>query len=194
MPFAPTSALIFDWHGVLDLTAFESIATQLAIAAHKTLDETNKLIREEKTAFATDNITSADFWGSVQDILNVTDQEIAPIKTHSLKLQKNEPLWSALPTLRKKYRLAILSDCPTDKAAVIRNKINLDFFEQVVFSCEVNMSKGDDAFFLRIAAILKLNTAEILYIDDTETHIQRAQRLGFQTHHFRSTSELLEVF
>jgi hypothetical protein len=57
----------------------------------------------------------------------------------------------------------VLSDCPADKEAVIRDKFNLTLFEFVIFSSDGGMSKDDDNFFSQISRKLKLMPAEMLY-------------------------------
>ncbi len=182
-------AIIFDWHGVLDLTTFESVALQLAGKSKKTPDEIKQILKDVKNPVVTGKLSSETFWLFVQSELCLSDEEIKPIRKYSLAIEQNTPLWSLLSDLREKYRLGILSDCPTDKTAVIKDKVDLTVFEFAIFSSDVATSKDDSSFFTQAFRELELTPSEILYVDDTQKHIFKAESLGCKAYLFQDTNQ-----
>lgn len=179
--------LIFDWHGVLDHTTFESFVTKSSLPVQKI----KSMIHVDERAYSAGRMEPAEFWEIMGKKFPVSRPFLQKIKNYILSFAPNEMLWNKLPELRKRYQLAILSDCPADKLAVIREKADLDFFIETHFSCEQHLTKDQDTFFLKLTEVLQKDPTQCLYIDDSKTHIATAQRLGFQTHLFQSAEAFL---
>jgi HAD superfamily hydrolase (TIGR01509 family) len=182
----PTT-LIFDWHGVLDHVTFESFVKKPSLPVQKI----KKIIHEDERAYSSGRITPEKFWQIVRKKIPVSRFFLKKIQKYVISFSPNEVLWEKLPELKERYQLAILSDCPADKLAVIKKKADLSFFKTTHFSCEQHLTKDKDAFFLKLVQVLGEKPAECLYIDDSELHIAAAQRLGFQTHLFTTADKLL---
>lgn len=182
-------AIIFDWHGVLDETKFESLVYKLAELTNTHSETVLEIIKTEAKEY-TRGGDSEKFWAYVQGALGLSNDKLTEAKEYILEIVQNKSLWDKLPLLRNTYTFAILSDCPTDKTEQIRQTINLSYFSTVHFSCEKGLTKGDDNFFLNIIKELNLKSEECLYVDDTPKHIETAKRLGFQACLFSKTYDL----
>lgn len=95
-----------------------------------------------------------------------------------------------LPELRKKYRLYLLSNTNIIHhqafSEIFRNQSGLgrfeDYFDKAYYSHEMNMRKPDAEAYLFVVNDAGIQPEETLFIDDTITNIDAAEKLGFQTH------------
>lgn len=180
-------ALIFDWHGVLDHVTFESFIQKSSLPVQKI----KTIIHADERAYSAGTLSPAEFWNIVQKKFPISRPFLTKIRKYVVSFSPNQVLWDALPKLHQQYQLAILSDCPADKLAVIKEKANLSAFSAAYFSCDQHLTKDQDTFFLELTRIIDKKPKECLYIDDSPIHIATANRLGFQTHLFTSAEKLL---
>jgi HAD superfamily hydrolase (TIGR01509 family) len=186
-------AILFDWHGVLDLTTFEEVVVKIAKETAKSIDEVKAVTKKYKKPLIEGRISPDCFWSEIEQAFPIAKEKLEQIRSYSLSIEPNNILMEALPLLKKKYLLAVLSDCPSDKAEVIKGKSDLLNFDWVCFSCDEHLTKEDDAFFLNILKKMNLDPTEILYVDDTLKHVQKAELLGFNVHHFQNTQDFLNT-
>jgi FMN phosphatase YigB (HAD superfamily) len=184
-------AILFDWHGVLDLTTFEEVVLMIAKSSSKSIDEVKAVAKKYKKPLIEGSISPDLFWSEIEQAFPIAKEKLEQIRNYSLSIEPNSTLIEALPLLKQKHLLAVLSDCPSDKAEVIKGKSDLSNFEWVCFSCDEYLTKEDDAFFINISNKMNLDPAEILYVDDTLKHIEKAELLGFNVHHFQDTQSFL---
>lgn len=126
-------------------------------------------------------VTTAEF---VRHLEGLTKRRIDPEgfdSAWSAVFHVNERLVQLIPALRRKYKLAILSNtidshwrCCKEKLAPI-----IDYFDVVVLSFEVNLLKPEPEIFLKTAALLGQPPERCLLIDDTQGHVLAARAAGF---------------
>lgn len=184
------TAIIFDWHGVLDLTTYRGFSHFLSSVIGRSPEEIHSVVSSAEARYVVGRLVPADFWQFLEHELALTSKQLGAVRGHLLAVRRNEPLWVMLPTLAQRFTLAILSDCPADKLAAIRATIDLSLFRAAHFSCEQGRAKQHDAFFAALLQELSLAPSECLYVDDTEKHIVTASRLGFQTCSFTAPNDL----
>lgn len=177
-------ALIFDWHGVLDNVEFEGLTRLLASLAGRSLSEIQQELKGIERQYARGDISPKVFWDNVQDKLMVTDEQLALARSYINSADLNRSLWDIITNLSSTYKLAILSDCPQDKANYIRQNIDLSLFEVVSFSAEKHLLKSEPEFFQNVANDLGLDSNECLFIDDREKNMALPKELGFNIHLF----------
>lgn len=183
-------AIIFDWHGVLDKIKFEDLIDKIVAIKNAPKDSINQTLREYGNDYASGKLSSGEFWSELQSKFSLTDTVIRDLKFHILRISLNYELWSQLNDLKNKYALAILSDCPSDKAEIIRKNTNLSLFKAVTFSSDVGLTKGSIHFFNNILTKLDLPTEDCLYVDDSEKNILFASKIGFKTCLYRTLNDL----
>lgn len=180
-------AIIFDWHGVLDATTYRGFSKFLAGVTGKDADWIRGQVSAREQQYIRGEITPDVFWSELKAKLNLSDSQYEQAREHLLTVRLNHDLWAQLPELQKQHQLAILSDCPPDKLAVIRKAASFEYFAATQFSCQSGMGKEVPAFFLAVCARLGIQPAQCLYVDDTSKHIETSSKLGFLTHLFVST-------
>lgn len=91
------------------------------------------------------------------------------------------------------YPLFALSNWPRETFAQLRHKHEfLNWFDQIIVSGEVKMSKPDREIFELLLDRIQREPDECLFIDDREINIDAADRLGFQTILYESPQKLSE--
>lgn len=149
-------------------------------------------------------IKEGDFYSSIKKRtkLPVTNDEIDTAWNALILHFRTESL-EFLEKLAGGYKLYLLSNT---------NIIHLNFFKQLFikqtgkpsldayftkawYSNEINLRKPGAKIFEFILQQENLKASETLFIDDTLSNIETAQKLGFKTHHLLPTEriELLEI-
>lgn len=188
-----TQAIIFDWHGVLDKQKFSNVIYMISVIKELEVKQIRESLSKDGQDYAVGKLTPDQFWTKVSQDYGLENGHLDEIKNLLLTVNKNEELWNLLPVLKSKYRLAILSDCPEDKTKVIRDSIDLSYFEKTYFSSETRLLKSDPEFFDLAVAGLNLPAGECMFVDDSERNIIYAEAAGMQTHHYNGDSDVREL-
>jgi len=109
-------------------------------------------------------------------IIAYTKKKFELIKPRSKVIQ-------TLNSLKRKYRLGIVTDAPKDKAwqRLILTGLDGFFFPVVTFS-DTNVHKPSTTPFKRALALLKMQASEVMYVgDNPERDIIGAKKTGLRT-------------
>ena len=91
---------------------------------------------------------------------------------------------------RTGYPLYALSNWSTETYPRIRPQYDFfDLFDKIILSGEVKLVKPDPAIF-KLTLEIHRTASECLLIDDSETNINVAKKIGFITIHFKSPEQL----
>jgi FMN phosphatase YigB (HAD superfamily) len=82
---------------------------------------------------------------------------------------------------------------PQFEAAVRAMQPELEFFTELLVSCDLGLAKPDSEAFLRASHAAGAEPEHCLFVDDTRTNVEAAQALGFQTHWFRDVPGLHRI-
>ena len=87
-----------------------------------------------------------------------------------------------LKKLKKKYKLAIISNSAGEEARMALEKFEVDsFFDYIVLSCEVEIAKPDPRIFQLVLDYFDVNGEECVMVgDNLETDIIPAKTLGMK--------------
>lgn len=89
------------------------------------------------------------------------------------------------------WRLYLLSNFSVEKFELIRSKHDFfDVFDDMIISGEHKTVKPDPAIFNIALHRIGCSAEECLFIDDSLPNIETASRLGFQTIHYQSPTQL----
>ena len=85
-----------------------------------------------------------------------------------------------LESLKKKgMKIALISNCFDEEAAVIRKSILFPYFDAVCLSCEVKMRKPEPQIFYKCLEELGLKPSECIYCGDGgSSELEAASALG----------------
>ena len=89
------------------------------------------------------------------------------------------------------WKLYLLSNFSVEKFELIRHRYDfLDLFEKMIISGEYKLIKPDPEIFTLTLQLIGRKASECLFIDDSPTNIEVAQKLGFNAIHFKSAEQL----
>jgi putative hydrolase of the HAD superfamily len=91
------------------------------------------------------------------------------------------------------HRLAVLADAPSQIAVAMAELPVARYFEQLIFSCELKMSKLDAAFLAAALDRLGAATANVIFVDDRAGDPVAAAAAGLQTVRFTSPGQAREL-
>ena len=96
------------------------------------------------------------------------------------------------PLKAKGYSLYGLTNWSDEKFQLVNHKYPfLNLFESVLVSGYVKMVKPDPAIFQMMLDWIGRPAEECIFIDDSSANVESAQKMGFQTIQYESTSQML---
>ena len=81
----------------------------------------------------------------------------------------------------KKYTFAILSASNVDLKPWLKDEDILDYFSLIQITSEVNLTKTDPNFYIKALEAINLKPNETLFIDDIQSYLDVAAKLGIKT-------------
>ena len=91
---------------------------------------------------------------------------------------------------RKRVPLCLLTNATTRLSDHLEQLSLTTEFDRVFNSCELGLAKPDVEVFRRVCDDLGAEPSDIVYVDDTQRHVDAAQSVGLRAHLFTTTEEL----
>ena len=88
---------------------------------------------------------------------------------------------SVLSALRKKYKLALVSNCFVGLSDILKSLDLTRFFECIILSYEVGVMKPDRCIYLEALQRLKLRPEESVFVSDAISDLEGAREVGLKT-------------
>ena len=136
--------------------------------------------------------TAEEFWHTIGPELGLdTIDEINMFRSrYHADEAINEDVLDLIRGLHGRYKLAILSNSPPNLARWLADWELLDLFDFVFCSGDEGVAKPDPTAFKVTLEGLGVEPEEAVFIDDTETHVDTARRLGLHGITFTSAEAL----
>ena len=196
-----TKNIIFDLGGVLLDIDFQKTIDAFKKLGIENFEEMFSQINADELfeKLETGSITEANFYSAIKSRTktNISNAEIDGAWNALILKFRTESL-QYLETLSKSYKLFLLSNT---------NIIHLQYFKQLFteqtgkplldayfikawYSNEIGLRKPGSEIFEFVLQEEKLIAGETLFIDDTLSNIETAQKMGFKTHHLLPTQKI----
>ncbi len=122
--------------------------------------------------------------------LGGSDDELA--HAASDMFSDNDDILTAIPHLREKYRLVLLSNTNEYHYRHFRARYAaaLDHFHHLITSHEVRLRKPDPAIFRHAQELAHCRPDEVLYVDDLAANIEAGRAAGWNTIHYVPGTDL----
>jgi len=129
-----------------------------------------------------------EFWKVLLRNLGVLERPI--LIQELIELRKNHVLTrfrlydnviSVLSTLRKNYKLALVSNCFVGLSDILKALNLTRFFECIILSYEVGVRKPDRRIYLEALQRLKLRPEECVFVSDAINDLEGAREVGLKT-------------
>lgn len=203
------SWILFDVHGVLDKVTFGKVIQRMA-GGSRIDDGKMESYRRWGDMYAEGNMNAGEFWWRMEDEFG--EDKSLEARDYFLRMQPEEQLWVALPSLHKKYFMGIVSDSPEEKTAVIRRYLNknnpsnreknMKLFDAIYFSSKHRITKTYGGLYRKVLDDFLGATPErgegrggdpsrFLVVDDSERNLDEARSLGMSTHLYTDVNSLL---
>ncbi len=177
--------IYFDWN--LAIKNLEKIQAGLGKKTTQFLKSNQSLIH----ALECGHISQDDFLNEIKRNLDssLSKEELA--KIYSNIFWENLELTSILPLLRKSYKLYLLSN-----TNLIHRKYGweqfhfLKYFDKLFLSYEIGHVKPEIEIYEYVINSIDYLPSEILYIDDIEEYVKRAESLGWHTIRYVNNEQL----
>lgn len=170
--------IIFDVGGVLVEAIFSPILDELAI--NHNLNNPN-LKEYSWSLFEKVNlgkITERELFRNIIKEFNIPT-EVSLLEERSTQLKPIPEVWEYVKKLQHKYKLIILSNLGKDWARLREEQFNIsDWFDEVVWSCDIGINKPDKQIFSYVIDKFDLNPEECIFIDDKQNNVDAAKSLG----------------
>lgn len=134
-------------------------------------------------------------WELVANCLNLSPEELDSLKRDFWTGDHiDEKLIARLRALRPRIRTALLSNAwPSTRTALETQWGIADAFDVIVLSAEIGLAKPDARIYEAALTELGSPPEAVLFIDDMESNIDAARRLGLQTHLFKRPEEAYQL-
>ena len=197
-------AIIFDLGGVIINLDYNKTAEAFKDLGIQNFDE---VYSQQKQASLFDDFEKGII--SPDDFRNVIRKHI----THSVSDEQIDNAWDAmlldipvykiqwLKLLSKKYRIFLLSNTNEIHikafTKILFNTYNENVFEstfeKIYYSCRMKMRKPDGEIFEYVLKENNLSAEETLFVDDSEQHIQGAEKIGLQVYHLKTNEDITKA-
>ena len=179
--------IYFDWK--IAEKRLNEIEDGFGTMTTKFLKENNSIIKDLEKG----KLSEEDFLDTIKSNLNSAIDKITIAKIFSEIFWENVELTKLLPELRKSYSLFLLSN-----TNIIHRKFGWDHynflknFDKLFLSYEIGYVKPEEEIYKFVINAIKLNPAEVLYIDDIEEYVNAAKNLDWNAVQFKSNEKLIE--
>lgn len=103
-------------------------------------------------------------------------------------------MYQTITDLRKNYVTAVLSNNNRMADYGFRQTFRSDnMFDIVYYSSDLGAKKPDTASFKKFADKMGVHPNEITFFDDDASNVAAAQKVGFNAHVFKSSSQVIDV-
>lgn len=187
-------AVLFDFGGVIADEGFRNglhrIARANGLDEDAFAEKTRDIIHD--TGYLTGKGSEESFWQTLRDETGITgsDSYLRGIILEGFVLRA----WmiKVIEWLKGKgVRLAILSDQTNWLDEIEDYRPFFHLFDMVFNSYHIGKSKLDKSLFSDVLKIMDLKPEHVLFVDDTEGHVERAREVGLKAIHFVGKDDFL---
>ncbi len=182
--------IYFDYHGVLDRRTFRGLLE--TIAHYSGQPDSAKVVTDLSSYgfdYADGKVKPHEFWRTIEERYGTTANRAG--RQYILYVEPVLEMWNLVSQLHERFALGLFTDCPADKKETIRSAYALtDYFDYLIFSCDVQLSKRDPTFYQLMLQDGKYLAQECLVIDDSERNCEQAISMDFKAHVFRDPPTL----
>ncbi len=195
---AEIGAVVFDFGGVLTLPPPDHHSERLRKLCGLDRPAFSAVYKRQRSDYDRGTIDSQEYWSRVMD------SKGKPVDPGVLRSLFEEDLagWTRIneAVLSWAYHLqeagmrtGILSNMPRDILQRIEPRFRwFDRFEVKVFSCDIGVNKPEAEIYRACLDALRLEAAQVLFMDDVPENVKGAERAGFKTVLFRSLDDALK--
>jgi len=189
-------AILFDFGGVIAEEGFREGLMQIGKMNDMLPYEFYQLASElaHHTGYVTGEVREDDFWKAVRQKTGITQKDNELRKEILDRFVLRPDMLHLVQRIRSAgYITAILSDQTNWLDEIEQQTPFAHLFDFVFNSYHLHKSKRDPGIFPEVCSLMNVMPEEVLFIDDNESNIQRAQSEGLETIAFIDLVDLKEL-
>lgn len=157
------------------------------------IPKTKEELNAEKIEKLYNNVDDKKLLLDIKSKLGLSDKEISEaLACIPKKYEKFEELWSLLPVLKKKYKIAIINNGNSLADKYWKRNFDFGMFDVFVNSAKEGIKKPDPNIYLLTCKRLKVEPQYCLFIDDLPENIKTAKKLKMKTILWRDKKDSYE--
>lgn len=192
-----TKAVIFDVGGVLVRTKSRDKRLKWEKKLGLDAGQSDEIVFDSEmgTKAQLGEITNEELWDWVGNRLNLSDSDLEVFHQDFWAGDVlDEELITFIRSLRPKYKTAIISNATKSLRYRLREIYPIeDAFDLIVCSAEEGIMKPDVEIYMRTLERLGTQPKESIFVDDNESNIQAAGKLGMRTILFRTGMDITNI-
>jgi glucose-1-phosphatase len=180
-------AVYFDLGGVIVRTEFQAPRQHLAERFGMEYDDLVKLVFDSETAIQATigKISEEEHWFALARRLHLPGSEIRAVRDEFFAGDVIDlGLLDFMRSLRRKYKVGLISNAWSDLRSWIINKKFDDVFDAMTISAETCVAKPDPPIYQIALEKLGVAPAEAVFLDDFSANVAGARAVGMQAVHF----------
>ncbi len=191
------SCIIFDLGGVMVYWNNKWLINEVCIRFELNLEETTKVFQETIPSLSSGKIQELQFWKEIgkkinsKSLINLDESLYDSIFRKYARI--NEPVVQLSHQLKHKgFSLGLLSNTEVITYSIVEEMISMNHFDYKFLSYKIGYTKPDKRIFHHVLANLPFEKTELLFIDDTLSHVEAALSEGINSIQFSSLGQLIE--
>jgi glucose-1-phosphatase len=190
------TTIIFDWGGVCTYGhLLKDFSASLSKKINLTKEQIEQKLREDEPLYELGKIDPKKFW---KDFVIKIDNKISAKEAQKLfhsSYKTNENMLNFILSLRKKYKIILLTNNYSDLFEKMKEIYDLDkYFDKVYSSSELNTKKPKLEIYQWILKDLKVKANECIFVDDKEDNVLAAKKLGIKSIQFKNINQFKKEF
>jgi putative hydrolase of the HAD superfamily len=194
------NCVVFDYGGVISHAQDKKSVKKICSILKITEEQLMSVYQKERFNYDAAKINASQYWNIINGYYNNTalsEKDLSKIIYYDvLSWSKfNKKTIKTIKALkRNNIKLAILSNMNFEFLDYLNKKETwFKHFDNRIFSCEINKIKPDKEIYRFILQRISEFPENVLFIDDSESNILAAKKLGINTIHFNNTHEMIKA-
>lgn len=177
--------LLLDYAGVVGLPQSDEARSGLVMTAGADSDRFWSAYWALRQPYDAGSLSAKKYWDGVAKKLGLawSDERSAELvrqDTQSWLRPNCEVLEIVAAARQRGMRLAILSNAPKELAEAVRRLEWMRPFTELLFSCELGLTKPDPECYAAAIAQLGVAAGEVLFVDDRPENVAGAENVGLR--------------
>ena len=186
-------AVIFDAGGVLHPSS-TAVSDDLKLELKMTDDQLRVLWSKYIPRLLVNQISESEIWTGLREefgIRKVDTSERLLVRAFEANLQKSEDVYKIVGELKQRgLKVMLLTNVSEMFAEVLERTGHYRPFEYKLLSYQVGVKKPDSSIFQMAISRLAVAAGEIVFIDDQESNVEAADKLGMNGLVFQDADQL----
>lgn len=190
--------IIFDYGGVISKDQDQETVKEMLSILGIDANNFKNIYQQLRHDYDAGLLNGKQYWNKFLEICNIQnlDNKINDLIELDIKswTQINEKTTNFIQSLKESnLKIGLLSNMSIETLAYLKNNFRIfDNFDNLTFSCELNLCKPGLEIYKISYTNLNLQPEECVFIDDTFDNIIAAEKAGLNTIHFTNYEDFLD--